>query len=98
MNVHGAGAQRSDPKSGYPRSPQWAGGLGPQGDEIRIFNFARAVRNLDPDGVSLVQPDLTPLPVTRSFPDRPLGAPGRPGMKPFPKPGFAPGFRPGPKR
>ncbi len=98
MNVHGAGAQRSDPKSGDPRSPQWSGGLGPQGDEIRIFNFARAVRNLDPDGVSLVQPDLTPLPVTRSFPDRPLGAPGRPGMKPFPKPGFAPGFRPGPKR
>jgi len=42
MNVHGAGAQRSDPKSGDPAD--WAGGLGPQGDEIRILNYARCVR------------------------------------------------------
>jgi len=47
LNVHGAGAQRSDPKSGDPRSPQWAEGFGPQGDEIRILNYARAVRNID---------------------------------------------------
>lgn len=39
MNVHGAGAQRSDPKSGDPKDPRWAGGMGPQGDEIRILNY-----------------------------------------------------------
>ncbi len=42
MNVHGAGAQRSDPKSGSPSS--WSGGHGPQGDEIRIYNYVRCVR------------------------------------------------------
>jgi uncharacterized protein DUF1566 len=41
-DVHGAGAQRSDPKSGDPaRFPH---GRGPQGDDIRIFNYVRAVR------------------------------------------------------
>ncbi|WP_035075532.1 DUF1566 domain-containing protein [Maridesulfovibrio zosterae] len=41
MDVHGAGAQRSDPKSGDPDSfPQ---GRGPQGDDIRIYNYARCV-------------------------------------------------------
>jgi len=42
MDVHGAGSQRSDPKSGdasrFPR------GRGPQGDVIRINNFVRCVR------------------------------------------------------
>ena len=42
VNVHGAGAQRSDPKSGDPAN--WADGHGPQGDEIRIYNYARCVR------------------------------------------------------
>jgi hypothetical protein len=45
-DVHGAGAQRSDPKTGdpalYPR------GRGPQGDVVRIFNYARCVRNATP--------------------------------------------------
>ena len=41
-DVHGAGAQRSDPKSGNPAD--WAGGNGPQNDEIRIYNYARCVR------------------------------------------------------
>lgn len=42
MDVHGAGSQRSDPKSGNPsRFPY---GRGPQGDVIRIFNFVRCVR------------------------------------------------------
>ena len=85
MNVHGAGAQRSDPKNGDPKSPRWSGGLGPQGDEIRIFNYARAVRNIGPDAVQLVQPDLTPLPVPRVFPGPPPGFPGFPGMKPPPR-------------
>lgn len=42
VNVHGAGAQRSDPKSGDPSD--WPEGRGPQGDEIRIYNYARCVR------------------------------------------------------
>ncbi len=44
MNAHGAGAQRSDPKSGNPA--KYPRGLGPQGDEIRIYNNVRCVRNV----------------------------------------------------
>lgn len=47
MDVHGAGAQRSDPKGGdasaYPT------GHGPQGDAIRVQNMVRCVR----DGAAL---------------------------------------------
>jgi hypothetical protein len=43
MNAHGAGAVRSDPKSGDPSN--WRDGLGPQRDQIRIYNYARCVRN-----------------------------------------------------
>jgi hypothetical protein len=42
LDVHGAGAQRSDPKSGNPG--QFPYGRGPQGDVIRIYNFVLAVR------------------------------------------------------
>lgn len=45
MNAHGAGAQRSDPKSGDPA--RYSNGLGPQGDEIRIYNYVRCVRNVE---------------------------------------------------
>ncbi|MBD3251338.1 DUF1566 domain-containing protein, partial [Candidatus Uhrbacteria bacterium] len=42
MDVHGAGAQRSDPKSGnmsdYPQTH------GPQGDVLRLHNYVRCVR------------------------------------------------------
>ena len=38
MDVHGAGAQRSDPKTGRPTS------RGPQGDIIRVNNYIRCVR------------------------------------------------------
>ena len=41
-DVHGAGAQRSDPKTGDPRN--FPHGRGPQGDVIRIYNFVRLVR------------------------------------------------------
>jgi len=41
MDVHGAGAQRSDPKSGDPS--EWPTGRGPQGDAIRIYNYVRCV-------------------------------------------------------
>ncbi len=43
MNVHGAGAQRSDPKKGDPDN--WPDGRGPQNDEIRIYNYVRCVRD-----------------------------------------------------
>ncbi|MBT6401023.1 DUF1566 domain-containing protein [candidate division WWE3 bacterium] len=44
LDVHGAGAQRSDPKTGNPGDyPQ---GRGPQGDAIRIYNNARCTRDV----------------------------------------------------
>lgn len=43
MDVHGAGAQRSDPKSGdINEYPQYKG---PQGDVRYVFNYVRCVRN-----------------------------------------------------
>ncbi|MAT40073.1 MAG: hypothetical protein CL946_10770 [Ectothiorhodospiraceae bacterium] len=45
MDVHGAGAQRSDPKDGNPAD--YPNGFGPQGDVIRIFNFVRPVRDAE---------------------------------------------------
>lgn len=45
MDVHGAGAQRSDPKVGNP--DDWPYGNGPQGDVIRIYNYVRLVRDAD---------------------------------------------------
>jgi hypothetical protein len=43
IDVHGAGAQRSDPKTGDPA--RFPTGFGPQGDAIRIYNYVRLVRN-----------------------------------------------------
>ncbi len=43
-DVHGAGAQRSDPKTGDPAD--YPTGHGPQGDAIRIFNHVRLTRNI----------------------------------------------------
>ena len=42
LDVHGAGAQRSDPKEGDPAA--FPRGRGPQGDAIRIANHVRCVR------------------------------------------------------
>lgn len=58
VDVHGAGAQRSDPKSGEPAASYLgsacgggpAYGSGPQGDVIRIHNFVRLVRDSAPTG------------------------------------------------
>lgn len=52
-DVHGAGAQRSDPKAGsvtdYLLGLDTSGkpvyGRGPQGDVVRISNFVRLVRD-----------------------------------------------------
>lgn len=43
MDVHGAGAQRSDPKIGD--ASKFPYGRGPQGDVIRIYNYVRCVRS-----------------------------------------------------
>jgi hypothetical protein len=46
IDVHGAGAQRSDPKVGsVNKYPIW--GHGPQGDVRRVFNHVRCVRTAD---------------------------------------------------
>ena len=42
LDVHGAGAQRSDPKAGDPAD--FPEGRGPQGDAVRIYNHVRLVR------------------------------------------------------
>lgn len=45
VDVHGAGAQRSDPKVGV--ASDFPEGFGPQGDAIRVTNHARLVRDAD---------------------------------------------------
>ncbi|MFN9489415.1 MAG: DUF1566 domain-containing protein [Betaproteobacteria bacterium] len=42
VDAHGAGAQRSDPKTAQPG--KWPQGFGPQGDDIRGHNHVRCVR------------------------------------------------------
>jgi hypothetical protein len=42
VDVHGAGAQRSDPKAGNPADYT---SIGPQQDEVRIYNYVRCVRS-----------------------------------------------------
>lgn len=51
MDVHGAGAQRSDPKTGNPSDyPDF---FGPQGDVRYVFNYTRCVR--DASGSSSIE-------------------------------------------
>lgn len=42
LDVHGVGAQRSDPKRGNPAD--WPTSHDPQGDSIRIYTYVRLVR------------------------------------------------------
>ena len=53
MDVHGAGAQRSDPKIGDPDN--YPNGHGPQGDVIRIYNYVRLVRNVTTSGLGEIE-------------------------------------------
>lgn len=79
MDVHGAGSQRSDPKSGDPsRFPH---GRGPQGDVIRISNFVRCVRGgVAKRRASGPKVEMTHAPRRRGGPqDGPPRQPGRPG-------------------
>ncbi len=45
LDVHGAGAQRSDLKTG--RAEMFPTGRGPQGDVVRIENYVRLVRSVN---------------------------------------------------
>ncbi|TNF29726.1 MAG: DUF1566 domain-containing protein [Deltaproteobacteria bacterium] len=69
VDVHGAGAQRSDPKAGDPADYPF--GHGPQGDVIRIENLARCVR-----GGATFDPAVgqTPLPLDVGEGGAPQGA------------------------
>lgn len=46
LDVHGAGAQRSDPKAGDPAA--YPHGRGPQGDVVRVRHHVRLVRSAGP--------------------------------------------------
>jgi len=63
MDVHGAGAQRSEDKSGDPS--RYATGHGPQGDAVRIYNYVRCVAG---DSETTVQAGgtISNAPVTQS--------------------------------
>ena len=87
IDVHGAGAQRSDPKAGNPAN--YVQGRGPQGDAIRIDNYARCVRGgnvtTDSDGdPTAVRPVMTiesqgVQPSAGGGPEQPNGGPGLDG-------------------
>ncbi len=70
LDVHGAGAQRSDPKTGDPAD--WPHGHGPQGDVIRIYNYVRCVRDdVDLTGAYILTgpgPGYDNLPLVRAIP------------------------------
>ena len=80
VDVHGAGAQRSDPKAGDPA--MFPHGRGPQGDVIHINNFVRLVRGGDvkprPEG-SVYVPSARAS-VERQFPAEGGSRPGMGGM------------------
>lgn len=53
LDVHGAGSQRSDPKTGD--ASRYPHGRGPQGDVIRILNHVRCVRGGKADPCSVAE-------------------------------------------
>lgn len=83
VDVHGAGAQRSDPKAGDPAD--YPTGHGPQGDAIRIYNYVRLVRDAGADGPAptatatetpqptptatrpVITPSITPTPAFHTY-------------------------------
>ena len=85
QDVHGAGAQRSDPKSGDPAN--YATGRGPQGDSIHINNYVRLVRG---GGVTFTtktsEPTVYPSPTAGQQPGL-----GQPSANRGPRPGGSPG-------
>lgn len=86
LDVHGAGSQRSDPKTG---DPAWfPHGRGPQGDVISIYNMVRPVRSGQADSRErgpALELQSTPWPGPE-FHRRPPNSPGRPAFGPHPGP------------
>ena len=70
MDVHGAGAQRSDPKTGD--ASDWPTGMGPQGDARRIDNYVRCVRG------GIDSEIITSGEMERPAQEQPQGQPGQP--------------------
>ncbi len=73
LDVHGAGAVRSDPKTGS--ASRWPQGRGPQGDAVRVDNYVRLVRG---GGVKAVEGQQHPAPLAGRSPARPSMAPWQP--------------------
>jgi hypothetical protein len=65
LDVHGAGAQRSDPKTGDPAN--WAEGHGPQGDVVRIRNYVRCVRGTGLQDAVMADRDSLPWQVMEIY-------------------------------
>ncbi len=74
IDVHGAGAQRSDPKSGDPA--RFSSGRGPQGDAVHIDNYVRLVRGgrvtFLPDGAASASRPSQAVQSTALQPNRPV--------------------------
>ncbi len=68
MDVHGAGSQRSDPKSGIKNDyPQY---FGPQGDVRYVYNYTRSVRYIDEVKSSINKPKQQSNQQTQQQPDK----------------------------
>ena len=85
QDVHGAGAQRSDPKSGDPAN--YPTGRGPQGDSIHIKNYVRLVRSGNAAFTTKIS-EPTVLPSQNA--GQPMG-PGQPSENRGPGAGGGPG-------
>ena len=81
MDVHGAGAQRSDPKAGNP--DDYPTGHGPQGDVITIYNNTRCVRS-GSAAPSSGNETITPATTVTERPDAGLNENGRLSHPPLP--------------
>ncbi len=77
VDIHGAGAQRSDPKASDPAS--FPEGRGPQGDAVRVLNYARCVRGgasgqvltggeVDPNAATITDASLLAVPTVQITP------------------------------
>ena len=60
LDVHGAGAQRSDPKTG--NADDYPYGHGPQGDVIRIKNYVRLVRDANVTNIEENESNIDEIP------------------------------------
>jgi hypothetical protein len=88
MDVHGAGAQRSDPKSGQGNISR-----GPQGDWVRVNNYVRLVRGgLVVKKTSTPEIDKTAYPFTIKITDNSTSSQPMNQVQNMPPQGRQPGF------